>query len=277
MLTRRRFSYSAPHRPRAAERKQASDAKLAPPPETIDLGTDKAMDKGPFDTVLVPICRAGWPFIAGFALGAVGLAMVAAPLGWLGAILTAWCAYFFRDPPRVTPTDPGLAVSPADGRVRAVGPASPPPELAMGPAPRPRISIFMNAFDVHVNRMPMDGTVTKLAYRRGKFFNASLNKASEDNERHAVRLSTTDGKDIAVVQIAGLMARRIVCTLRLDQQVKAGERFGMIRFGSRLDVYLDESMVPLAIPGQRTIAGETVIARSLAPGENAEPPAGEVR
>ena len=250
---------------------------MAPPPETFDPGTDKVMDKGPFDTLLVPICRAGWPFIAGFALGAVGLAMVAAPLGWLGAILTAWCAYFFRDPPRVTPTDPGLAVSPADGRVQAVGPASPPPELAMGSAPRPRISIFMNVFDVHVNRMPMDGTVTKLAYEPGKFFNASLDKASVDNERHAVRLSTTDGKDIAVVQIAGLIARRIVCTLRLDQQVKAGERFGMIRFGSRVDVYLDESMVPLAIPGQRTIAGETVIARSLAPGENAEPPTGEVR
>ncbi len=235
------------------------------------------MSTGLFDTVLAPIRREGWPFVAGFALFAVVLALIASPLGWIGAILTLWCAYFFRDPARMTPTESGLVVSPADGRVRAIESAPPPPELAMGPAPRLRISIFMNVFDVHVNRIPVDGTVTKLAYRPGKFFNASLDKASEDNERQSVRVSTADGKDIAVVQIAGLIARRIVCTLRLDQRVKAGERFGMIRFGSRLDVYLDSGMTPLVIPGQRAIAGETVIARGLAPGENAALPAGEVR
>ncbi len=235
------------------------------------------MNRRTFDTVLAPVCREGWPFVAGFALVAVGLALIAPSLGWIGAILTAWCAYFFRDPARVTPTGAGLVVSPADGRVSTVARASPPAELGMGTAPRLCISIFMNVFDVHVNRMPLDGTVTALAYRPGKFFNASLDKASKDNERQSVRVSTAEGKDIAVVQIAGLIARRIICTLRLDRPVKAGERFGMIRFGSRLDVYLDDAMTPLAITGQRTIAGETVIARRLAPGENASPAAGEVR
>ena len=235
------------------------------------------MNRSSLDTVLAPISREGWPFIAAVAVGAVVLALIASPLGWVGALLTVWCAAFFRDPSRVTPTEPGLLVSPADGRVQAVEPAAPPPELDMGAVPRLRISIFMNPFDVHVNRVPVDGTVTRLSYRPGKFFDASLDKASEDNERQAVRMSTADGKDIAVVQIAGLIARRIVCTLKPDQEVKAGERFGMIRFGSRLDVYLDEGMTPLVIAGQRAIAGETVIARSLAPGENATPRAGEVR
>lgn len=235
------------------------------------------MGRRSLDTVLAPIRREGWPFIAAFAVVAGVLALIASPLGWIGALLTAWCAYFFRDPARVTPTEPGLVVSPADGRVQMVAPAAPPPELEMGSSPRTRISVFMNVFDVHVNRVPADGTVTRLAYRPGKFFNASLDKASENNERLSVRLSTADGKDIAVVQIAGLIARRVVCTLEADQQVKAGERFGMIRFGSRLDVYLDEGMVPLVIAGQRTVAGETVIARSLVPGENAVPRTGEVR
>ncbi|MFQ5958550.1 MAG: phosphatidylserine decarboxylase [Alphaproteobacteria bacterium] len=235
------------------------------------------MTRNVFDTVLVPIRREGWPFIAAFAVAAVILWYVASPLGWLGAALTLWCAYFFRDPARVTPTEPGLLVSPADGLVQAVAPAAPPPELEMGEAPRPRISVFMNVFDVHVNRMPADGRVTRLAYRPGRFLNASLDKASEDNERQSVRLATADGKDVAIVQIAGLVARRIVCHLEPDQAVLAGERFGMIRFGSRVDVYLDEGMVPLVVAGQRAVAGETVIARSLAPGENAAPRTGEVR
>ena len=236
-----------------------------------------SMKRGALDTVVVPFRREGWPFIAGFAAIAVVLALIAAPLGWIGALLTAWCAYFFRDPPRVTPAEAGLVISPADGLVQSVGPAAPPPELGMGSRPRARISIFMNVFDVHVNRMPADGTVTALAYRPGRFFNASLDKASEHNERQAVRMTTADGKDIAVVQIAGLLARRILCWLEDGQAVRAGERFGMIRFGSRVDVYLDEGMIPLAIEGQRAIAGETVIARSLAPGENAAPRTGEVR
>ncbi len=235
------------------------------------------MDRRSLETVVAPICRPGWPFVAGFAVATAGLFLVAPPLGWIGTILTAWCAYFFRDPARMTPIDPGLVVSPADGMISAVAPAPPPAELGMGAAPRLCISVFMNVFDVHVNRMPVDGTVTALAYRPGKFFNASLDKASTDNERQSVRVGTADGKDIAVVQIAGLIARRIICNVKQGQNVKAGERFGMIRFGSRVDVYLDEGMVALAIVGQRSIAGETVIARRLAPGENAAPAAGEVR
>ncbi len=235
------------------------------------------MSQNPIKAALVPIAREGWPFIAAFAALAVVLFYFAPAPGWIGVVLTAWCVYFFRDPPRVTPTTPGLVVSPADGVVQTVGPAVPPAELEMGAAERLRICIFMNVFDVHVNRMPADGAVTALSYRPGKFFNASLDKASEHNERQSIRLTTADGKDIAVVQIAGLIARRIVCRLMPDQEVMAGERFGLIRFGSRVDVYLDEGMTPLAIAGQRAVAGETVIARSLAAGENAAPIAGVVR
>ena len=186
--------------------------------------------------------------------------MVSEPLGWIGAVLTAWCVYFFRDPERVTPSRKGLMVSPADGVVQSVDPAVPPAELEMGDAARPRVCVFMNVFNVHVNRIPCDGTITKLAYRPGKFFNASLDKASEFNERQGVRMSTTDGAAIAFVQIAGLVARRILCGLSEGQSVLAGERFGLIRFGSRVDVYLPEGVTPLVIPGQKTIAGETVIA-----------------
>ena len=235
------------------------------------------MDKTLLASVLPPIHRDGWPFIAGFAVLAGVLALIAAPLGWIGALLTAWCAFFFRDPARVTPIEPGLLISPADGVVQAVEPATPPAELGMEATPRPRISIFMNVFDVHVNRAPADGAVTALCYRPGKFFNASLDKASEHNERQAVRMTTADGKDIAVVQIAGLIARRILCTLAEGQHVRAGERIGMIRFGSRVDVYLDGGMIALVVAGQRAVAGETVIARTLAPGENAAPRAGVVR
>jgi phosphatidylserine decarboxylase len=191
--------------------------------------------------------------------------------------MTAWCTYFFRDPARVTPTEPGLVISPADGLVQSIGPALPPPELGMEARPRTRISIFMNVFDVHVNRAPMDGKITALAYRPGKFFNASLDKASDLNERQSLRMTSTDGKDIAIVQIAGLVARRILCWANEGQDMRAGERFGMIRFGSRVDVYLDDGMIPLAIVGQSALSGETVLARSLEPGENATARAGEVR
>jgi phosphatidylserine decarboxylase len=210
--------------------------------------------------VLVPINRDGWPFIAAFAVVAVVLALVWQPLGWIGLLLTAWCTYFFRDPPRIAPTRPGLVVSPADGIVQMIQPAVPPEDLGLGPQPLARISIFMNVFDVHVNRSPVSGTVANLAYRPGKFFNASLDKASEFNERQAIRLRLEDGQHLVVVQIAGLVARRIRCDLKQGQAVRTGERFGLIRFGSRLDVYLPEGVSPLVAVGQTTIAGETVIA-----------------
>ena len=235
------------------------------------------MNLSALDTVLTPIRREGWPFILGFALASVALALVATPLAWIGAAMTAWCAYFFRDPARMTPIETGLVISPADGLVQSIGPALPPPELGMEARTRTRISIFMNVFDVHVNRAPMDGVITALAYRPGKFFNASLDKASEFNERMSLRMTSDDGKDIAVVQIAGLLARRILCWVDEGQSLRAGERFGMIRFGSRVDIYLDDGMVPLAIPGQSALAGETVLARSLAAGENATARTGEER
>jgi phosphatidylserine decarboxylase len=221
-----------------------------------------------FFAAFAPIHREGWKFIALFALATLVAFALANTLGWIGVLLTAWCAYFFRDPARVTPVRAGLVVAPADGRIQMIEPAPPPPELDMGSDPRPRVSIFMNALDVHVNRVPADGRVTGLAYRPGAFFDASLDKASADNERQAVRITTAEGKDIAVVQIAGLMARRIVCDLTDGQEVRAGQRFGMIRFGSRVDVYLDDGMVPLVAVGQRAVAGETVIADAAA----TEPP-----
>ena len=210
--------------------------------------------------VLVPINRAGWPFIGLFAAASAGLAYAALPLGLAGLVLTLWCVYFFRDPDRVTPDRQGLIVSPADGVVQSVEKALPPPELDMGETPLDRIAVFMNVFDVHVNRVPCDGTITRLAYRPGKFFNASLDKASEFNERQSLRLTMADGRDMAFVQIAGLIARRILCDVAEGQTVKTGERFGMIRFGSRVDVYLPEGVEPLVSVGQRSVAGETVIA-----------------
>jgi len=215
-------------------------------------------------SVLVPIHKEGYRFVALFAVGALILFWIADPLGWLGVLATAWCAYFFRDPPRQTPLREGLVVSPADGVVQAIERAAPPQELAMGEEPRLRVSVFMNVFDVHVNRIPADGEITALHYRPGRFFDASLDKASEHNERQSVRMTTADGGDIAFVQIAGLVARRIVCDLFEGQKVLAGERFGMIRFGSRVDVYLDEGMVPMVLVGQRAIAGETVLADARA-------------
>ncbi len=228
-------------------------------------------------TVLVPINRAGWPFIGLFAAASLGLALVAEPLGWAGLVLTAWCVYFFRDPDRVTPTRPGLMVSPADGVVQFVDQAAPPAELGLGEGLRNRVAVFMNVFDVHVNRIPCDGSITALAYRPGKFFNASLDKASEFNERHSLRLAIegnaegTKG-DIAVVQIAGLVARRIKCDVVEGQAMRAGQRIGLIRFGSRVDVYLPEGVESLVVPGQRAVAGETVIAdiQTREPGRTGE-------
>ena len=207
-----------------------------------------------------PIHRAGWPFLGAFALGTFLLASVAEPLGWLGVILTLWCAWFFRDPERITPTRAGLIVSPADGVVQRIDNCAPPSELEMGPAPRWRVAVFMHAFNVHVNRAPAAGTVARLAYRPGKFFDASLDKASENNERMALRLVLGDGRDLACIQIAGLIARRILCETAEGQTLAAGQHYGMIRFGSRVDVYLPEGVEPLVAEGQTMIAGETVLA-----------------
>lgn len=210
--------------------------------------------------VLIPIHPDGWRFIAIFAIVTVLMFWLVHPLGWVGLVATLWCVWFFRDPWRVTPVDDGLVVAPADGLVVAVGEAVPPPELELGDAPMLRIGIFLSIFDVHINRMPVSGRVVKTAYREGKFVNAALDKASVDNERMAIRLRTADGTDIVVVQIAGLIARRILCRASAGQEVIAGQRFGLIRFGSRTDVYFPLGWTPLAIVGQRAIGGETVLA-----------------
>ncbi len=226
--------------------------------------------------VLPPINHAGWPFVGSLALVTLGLAAVDGNLVWIGALSTAWCAYFFRDPDRVTPIREDLIVSPADGVIQAIEQSAPPDELAMGDVPRSRVSIFMNVFDVHVNRMPCDGVVTALKYTPGRFVNASLDKASALNERNSVRVTAPGGWDVACVQIAGLIARRIRCALDVGQRVRAGERFGMIRFGSRVDVYLPEGVAPLVSVGQRTVAGETVVAdvRAQEPARGGEVRAG---
>ena len=208
---------------------------------------------------LAPIHPQGYPFIGGFALASLILFFIWTPLGWIGTLATAWCAYFFRDPIRVTALREGLVVSPADGRVSLVVNAVPPPELGLSERPLPRISIFMSVFDCHVNRSPMSGRIERMVYRAGKFINADLDKASEDNERNALIIATARVR-IGVVQIAGLVARRIVPFVREGQTIVAGDRIGMIRFGSRLDVYLPEGGRALVAEGQTAIAGETVLA-----------------
>jgi phosphatidylserine decarboxylase len=204
---------------------------------------------------------AGKPFIYGGAGVAVaGGIAIGTWVFWLAAAFTAFCLYFFRDPERVTPTRAGTLVAPADGRVVMVGPAVPPEELGLGPAPRWRVAIFLSVFDVHVNRSPYVGVVTRVAYRPGKFLNASLDKASVDNERNALAIRLPGGQDIAVVQIAGLIARRILCDVRDGDRLERGQRFGIIRFGSRTDLYLPEGVRPLVAEHQMMIGGETVIA-----------------
>ena len=211
--------------------------------------------------VLAPPHPAGRPFIIGGVVAIVlGLA-IGAWLAWLGLIFCLFCLYFFRDPERVPPARPGAVLAAADGRVVLVGPAVPPAELGLGSAPRPRIAIFLSVLDVHVNRVPVEGTVTRIAYRHGKFLNASLDKASDDNERNALAIRLPDGREMAVVQIAGLIARRILCDARQGDAVHAGDRFGIIRFGSRTDIYLPEGVEPLVSVGQIMIGGETVVAQ----------------
>jgi phosphatidylserine decarboxylase len=209
---------------------------------------------------LTPIHPEGYPFIGGFALATLVLFWLWPPLGWIGLIATLWCIYFFRDPPRVTPIGEGIVVAPADGRVCQVVSVVPPRELDLGEAPLPRISIFMSVFDCHINRSPVAGRIERIVYRAGKFISADLDKASEDNERNTFVIVTETGQRLAVVQIAGLIARRIVCFARESDLLGAGQRIGMIRFGSRVDVYLPIGTRALAGEGQIAIAGETALA-----------------
>ena len=218
--------------------------------------------------VLAPPHRAGRPFLWGGAILLLVGGFVSWWLFWAALLLTLFCLYFFRDPQRVPPARPGVLVAPADGKVVSVVPVVPPPELGLGPEPRWRVATFLSVLNVHVNRVPADGVVTRIAYRPGRFLNASLDKAGEDNERNALAIRLPDGRDIAVVQIAGLIARRILCDLREGERIQAGTRLGIIRFGSRTDLYLPDGVRPLVAVGQTMIGGETVIADLLAvPGE----------
>ena len=210
--------------------------------------------------VLAPPHPAGYRFIAVGVLAFIIGLVLAAWLAWLGLLFTLFCLFFFRNPERVPPSRPGLALAPADGRIVSIAPAAPPAELGLGDAPRWRVSIFLSVLDVHVNRMPVDGTLTRSAYRHGKYLSATLDKASVDNERNALAVRLADGREVAVVQIAGMIARRIICDVHEGAKVRAGERFGIIRFGSRTDRYLPEGVLPLVAVGQRMIGGETVIA-----------------
>lgn len=212
------------------------------------------------ETFIKPMHPEGRRFVAVFTAISAGLFWLWQPLGWLGVGATVWCYYFFRDPKRSVPQGAGLIVSPADGVISLIERAVPPPELGMGPEALLRVSVFMNVFNCHVNRAPIAGRIAAISYRPGKFFNASLDKASVDNERNSLCIELPDGRRIAVVQIAGLVARRIVCWGQQGQALRTGERFGLIRFGSRLDVYLPEGVAPLVALGQTMVAGETVIA-----------------
>jgi len=206
-----------------------------------------------------PIHRKGFPFIAIFMVITLAMGWLWWPLSFLGIVLTSWCVYFFRDPARVIPLSPDFVISPADGRISFVGAVTPPEELGLGEEQRLRISVFMNVFNCHVNRFPLSGQIKTIIYRPGKFINAELDKASVHNERNSLILTTKHG-NIGVVQIAGLVARRIVCWVKQGDVAQAGKRFGLIRFGSRLDVYLPlEAKIQVAV-GQQAIAGETVLA-----------------
>jgi phosphatidylserine decarboxylase len=218
---------------------------------------------------LTPVHPEGYIFVAGFAIATLILGSLSGPFFWIGAITTAWCAYFFRDPVRHTPLDENLVVAPADGIVCSLGYFAPPAELGLSTEPMPRVSVFMSIFDCHVNRAPVAGRVTKIAYRPGAFVNADLDKASENNERNGLVIET-GGARLGVVQIAGFIARRIVCFVRQGEVIGAGERFGLIRFGSRVDVYLPGAARILVTVGSKAVAGETVLAelRSSAPRRN---------
>lgn len=235
-----------------------ADSRIEPVPGGVT-------ERTALSTVLAPINRDGWKFIAAFFVLAVILGLVWGPLFWLGLLATAWCAYFFRDPVRVTPDDPTLVVSPADGLVSAVRDRRPPPELGLGDAHLPCVSIFLNVLDVHVNRTPVPGRLLKRAYHHGKFVNAALDKASEDNERQSLLIEAAGGRLVGLVQIAGLVARRIVPFVDAGAVLHPGQRVGLIRFGSRCDVYLPAGTVPTVLVGQRAVAGETIVAELEGP------------
>ena len=212
-------------------------------------------------TFVKPMHPEGRKFVAIFAAITLVLFLLWEPLGWIGVGLTAWVYYFFRDPERVVPNEDGIMVSPADGIVSLLEPAIPPIELGLGSEPMTRVSVFMSVFNCHVNRIPAAGRITTVAYHHGKFLNASLDKASEQNERNGITVELSDGRQYGVVQIAGLVARRIMCWSEEGSDMQRGERFGLIRFGSRLDIYLPSGAEPTVQIGQTMIAGETIIAR----------------
>jgi phosphatidylserine decarboxylase len=214
----------------------------------------------PYSDLSRIIHREGYIFILIFAVAAFVLASFSANLGWIGAIATCWCAFFFRNPDRVTPLAEDLVISPADGVVQSIKEIAAPAELGLGDVPMTRISIFLSVFNVHVNRIPVDGKVLSLNYHPGKFINASLDKASVHNERQSILIETNKKVKIAVVQIAGLIARRIICDLEENQEVFTGQRFGIIRFGSRVDIYLPAQTAILVSEGQTCVSGETIIA-----------------
>jgi len=220
-------------------------------------------------TFIKPMHPEGIKFVAIFAAVTLVLFLISTFLGWIGVGLTVWCYYFFRDPERVTPDRPGLIISPADGVISLIEPAVPPAELGMPDEALTRVSVFMNVFNCHVNRTPVSGEIRAVSYRPGKFFNASLDKASVDNERNSLCVKMDNGQELAVVQIAGLVARRIVCFVEPGATLQRGERFGLIRFGSRLDVYLPKGVEPMVRIGQTMIAGETVLAELPASDEGA--------
>ncbi len=214
--------------------------------------------------ILAPLHPDGFKFVAAGVVVSLLLFLIWPPAGWLGVVATLWIAYFFRDPWRVTPRRDGLLVSPADGIVVSMAPVPPPPELSMGTDPVPCIGIFLNIFDVHVTRAPIAGRVAAVRYSKGRFIDASRDEASRQNERMAIRIAPPAGPEIAFVQVAGLVARRIACDLREGQEVAPGQRIGIIRFGSRVDIYCPPPYVAMVIEGQRMVGGETVIADRLA-------------
>ncbi len=219
-----------------------------------------------------PIHKEGHVFIAIFAMVSLVLWAIWEPLGFFGLVATIWCAYFFRDPIRVTPVGDNFIVSPADGYIQKIEKVAPPEELGLGSEEVVRISVFLNIFNVHINRIPIEGEVTALNYHPGQFLSANLDKASSENERQSVVITTKGGQQIVCVQIAGLIARRIVCYLEDKQEVKTGERYGLIRFGSRVDLYLPAGVSPLVVAGQTAIGGETIFAElnSKSPAQTGE-------
>jgi phosphatidylserine decarboxylase len=214
----------------------------------------------PYNDLAKMIHREGYIFIIIFAAITFVLGSFSTTIGWLGAICTVWCAYFFRNPERVTPIGDDLVISAADGVVQKITEVIPPSELDLGDKEMLRVSVFLNIFNVHINRVPASGKILSLQYHPGKFFNASLDKASIHNERQSVLMETKNGIKIAFVQIAGLVARRIVCDLEEEQEIKAGQRYGLIRFGSRADIYLPLNTALLVSEGQICVGGETIIA-----------------